>query len=94
MTQDIRHTPAPWKVAKLGQHWNNPQLQHLAIHFGEDEENVCDTVYEVADAYLIAAAPELLRSLLDAIAPFNGDDCPPRWVSIARKAIDKARGIA
>ena len=57
------HTPGPWYVRSLGQHWNNAQLEHLEVCYGKDDECVCDTVYQKADAHLIAAAPDLLQAL-------------------------------
>lgn len=60
---DFKGTPGPWKVNTIGQHWNNKSLTHIEVTFGMEGECVCDTVYEMADANLIAAAPELLEAL-------------------------------
>jgi hypothetical protein len=54
-----------WKVNKLGQHWNNKDLEHLEIVWSDDDECVCDTVYSEADAKLISAAPEMFNALKD-----------------------------
>ena len=69
-----------WKVNKLGQHWNNKDLEHIEIVWSDDEECVCDTVYSEADAKLISAAPEMFEALKrveaylvaneDVLAPF------------------------
>lgn len=61
--QDFKGTPGPWKVNTIGQHWNNKSLTHIEVTFGFEGECVCDTVYEMANANLIAAAPELLEAL-------------------------------
>ena len=56
----MSHTPGPWKAVDAGKHWNNPTLTNIEIHYSEDGECIADTVYEMDDALLIAAAPELL----------------------------------
>lgn len=68
------HTPGPWKVNTIGQHWNNQLLTHIEVTFGVDGECVCDTVYEMADANLIAAAPELLEALQLVMSEQSGGD--------------------
>lgn len=60
---EFKGTPGPWKVNTIGKHWNNQSLTHIEVTFGMDGECVCDTVYEMADANLIAAAPELLEAI-------------------------------
>lgn len=65
---DFKGTPGPWKVNKIGSHWNNQSLEHIEVTFGMDGQCVCDTVYEMADANLIAAAPELLEALQEMVA--------------------------
>lgn len=60
---EFKGTKGPWKVNTIGQHWNNASLTHIEVTFGPDGECVCDTVYEMADANLIAAAPDLLNML-------------------------------
>ncbi|MEC5616408.1 hypothetical protein [Serratia nevei] len=59
---EFKGTPGPWKVNVIGQHWNNKSLTHLEVTFGSDDECVCDTVYKIDDANLIAAAPKLLEA--------------------------------
>lgn len=63
----FKGTPGPWRVNVLGQHWNNKTLTHLEVTFGSDGECICDTVYKIDDANLIAAAPELLEALQAAL---------------------------
>lgn len=64
--KEFKGTRGPWEVHETGPHWNNKSLTHLEITFGEDGECICDTVYQRADANLIAAAPELLDALQNA----------------------------
>lgn len=56
-------TKGPWIVNKTGAHWNNPNLENIVITYGEIGECICDTVYEEANANLIAAAPEMYALL-------------------------------
>ena len=58
-----KHTPGPWIARKAGgKGW--PGQRGWAIDYNEDQEQVVDFVYEMADAQLIAAAPELLDGLI------------------------------
>lgn len=100
--KEFKGTPGPWIVNEIGQHWNNKALTHLEITFGEDGECICDTVYQRADANLIAAAPELLEALqeilqigdihhsaIEAKHPLHDFES---WEMKARAAIKKALG--
>ncbi len=69
--EGFKGTQGPWKVNTIGQHWNNKSLTHIEVTFGEDGECVCDTVYQMADANLIAAAPDLLEACLRIQAQFS-----------------------
>ncbi|HEJ7888694.1 TPA: hypothetical protein SMI07_000688 [Serratia liquefaciens] len=64
---EFKGTPGPWKVNEIGQHWNNKMLTHLEVTFGSDGECICDTVYKIDDANIIAAAPDLLEALKAAM---------------------------
>ena len=96
----IKHTPGPWVARKTGgAGW--PGQIGWAIDFNEIQEQVVDFVYEEADAHLIAAAPELLEALSDALADFDNwaaheDNYPHEhlvaWAEKARAAIAKAKG--
>lgn len=56
------HTPGPWIARKVaGPGWTGQK--GFAIDYNEDQEQVVDFVYEEADAYLIASAPDLLDAL-------------------------------
>lgn len=85
---EFKGTPGPWKVNVIGQHWNNKSLTHLEVTFGNDGECVCDTVYQMADANLIAAAPELLEALLDLKFKLYGSEtASPKIEQIIKKAL-------
>ncbi|MGK3213804.1 hypothetical protein [Enterobacter kobei] len=90
----MKHTPGPWSVNVIGQHWNNKSLKHIEVTFGQDGECICDTVYNPSDANLIAAAPILLEALQSIIELQTrgyvvlGD----KYTDMARAAISKALG--
>lgn len=83
-------TKGPWVVNKTGIHWNNPSLCNIEIAFGEIGECICDTVYEEADAHLIAAAPELYEKL-DELQKLLSDEYLQTSLDI-RNLLAKARG--
>jgi len=64
---NTEHTPAPWKVAPV----NTNGTDGFEIHYSEDGECVTDHVYELADAKLIAAAPELLEICKEALRMYE-----------------------
>ncbi len=97
MTGQMNHTPGPWKAVPGGKHWNNQDLVNIEIQYGEDGECIADTVYEMADAALIAASPDLLRELkhlVRALEPLERDGImnAPGVATLngARAAINKA----
>ncbi|MFC4275535.1 hypothetical protein [Achromobacter aloeverae] len=70
-----KYTPGPWRVINGGAHWNNPDIPNYRIHAPNSEraydiaysgigELVAEHVYELEDARLISAAPELLEALI------------------------------
>lgn len=85
----MKHTPGPWSVNVIGQHWNNKSLKHIEVTFGQDGECICDTVYNHSDAKLISAAPDLLEALqaVVRVADRQTDE-----FDMARAAISKALG--
>lgn len=87
----MKYTPGPWSVNVIGQHWNNKSLKHIEVTFGQDGECICDTVYNPSDANLIAAAPDLLEALQDALHAYDKHGEHPEW-DFARAAISKALG--
>jgi hypothetical protein len=52
-------TKGNWRVRSTGRHWNNPALEHLEICYSDDDECICDTVYERPNADLMAGSPIL-----------------------------------
>ena len=92
--EKFKGTPGPWVVNEIGQHWNNKALTHLEITFGEDGECICDTVYQRADANLIAAAPELLEALqyLTHALGYGSSMDVANGEEMAQAAINKALG--
>ena len=90
---NMKHTPGPWSVNVIGQHWNNKSLKHIEVTFGQDGECICDTVYNPSDANLIAAAPDLLEALKNMVTAYEYEasiDNPA--LLAARAAISKALG--
>lgn len=85
----MKHTPGPWSVNVIGQHWNNKSLKHIEVTFGQDGECICDTVYNPSDAKLISAAPDLLEALQAVI---RVADRQTDEFDMARAAISKALG--
>ncbi|KKL24024.1 hypothetical protein LCGC14_2419520 [marine sediment metagenome] len=101
----ISHTPGPWTVSgirhKIG---GEPVLSiyapngktYVYVLYGNGSRKQHTTAY--ADARLIAAAPELLDVLRDALEPFNiptrnpsGNPVgEPEWCNKARAVITKA----
>ncbi|MBH3027200.1 hypothetical protein I5Q96_11220 [Serratia marcescens] len=94
--EGFKGTPGPWKVNVIGQHWNNESLTHLEVTYGSDGECICDTVYKIDDANLIAAAPELLEALQELVhADCHGvknSSAQVKALNKAMLAIDKALG--
>lgn len=88
MTQ---HTKGPWYIKGT-----NPPY----IYANDAMEIICqcDSIkemtkdQEMANARLIAAAPELLEALEKALDFEDADYMPNNWFNIARTAIDKAKG--
>ena len=63
-----------WKVLNYGKHPNNQAIIDYAIIWSDDGEHVCDTVYGIEDALLMAKAPMMLEMIKNAIGylEFNG----------------------
>ena len=81
---NTKHTPAPWKVEPV----NTNGTDGFEIHYSEDGEYVTDHVYELADAKLIAAAPEMLEALKNIE---NDDNRIPKPIwDLVKNAIKKA----
>lgn len=84
----MKHTPAPWYFSNEGV---------LRVRAKDDDEVVCSYAgyenceREYANAKLIAAAPDLLEALQDAIHAYDKHGEHPEW-DFARAAISKALG--
>lgn len=63
-TKKARHTPGPWSVVK--DRFNNSQVYAENRNILDDLP-IADNIIEKANASLIAAAPELLEVLKDAV---------------------------
>ena len=96
----LKHTPGPWSYTILGPHRNNKEVLAIEINYGKDGECIADTVYEEADARLIAAAPDMLDTL---IAQYRGichvcaEGCSCDGMcagkEVLRTVIEKATGL-
>ena len=101
-----RHTPGPWHVAESGFSrrglWSAPtvyatddELRYVAVCACADELNFHRATDNLANARLIAAAPDLLDALVQWQSADRDND--PRERMNARRsrdaAIAKARGV-
>lgn len=98
---EAKFTKGPWHVGR-GHELSTGMKgwEYYPVCWSKDDENVCDVVYNKADADLIAAAPEMyemLKSLLDdceicsACAHYPGEITPRQQIEAVLK---KARGEA
>ena len=72
-----KFTPGPWHVGHgHGLSTGMKGLEYYPVCWSPDDENVCDIVYNKADADLIAAAPEMYE-LLSEILEFE-----PRGINL------------
>ena len=105
MSRETRYTPGPWEIdtetrpaevctihgvpampteGGLGQEWVYVRGE-IGYWQADEEENL-------ANAHLIAAAPDLYEALADLLAICDGDPDEPEEVKWARAALAKARG--
>ena len=95
MTQETKHTPAPWVISN-----DSSAYMDGIIVTDKKGENEVAGVWEMDDANLIAAAPELLEALECmeiagcgvAIHHAGERKLMQDAVGMARKAIAKAEG--
>jgi beta-mannanase len=99
-----KHTPGPWKCKKYPKVFsinaeNGRQLDIKTEHHGDEPLTPMHSFerskQDATDAYLIAAAPELLEALEDLLAAYNADLTFEERVAVRHRALDavsKARG--
>ena len=99
-----KHTQGPWRYRKVKrkQEWeidtgHCPNLgcdswTKMAVVFGCDDDPKMGKVVGKANACLIAAAPELLEALEEAVCALEVCGKDYRATEIARAAIAKAKG--
>lgn len=91
-----KFTPGPWHVGRgHGLVTGMSGWKYYPVCWSKDDENVCDIVYNKADADLIAAAPEMYEAL-EKIADINPymvtSEVAYEIIDIAGAALRKARG--
>jgi len=85
---ETKHTPGPWIESKIGNHY-----EEYLIYSEETGKNVAINVDGLANARLIAAAPDMLEALKEFLADQETMNEPYRNEAIcerARAAIKKA----
>lgn len=90
---EAKFTKGEWWVNNIGKHHSNPNIDNLQICYSLEEECICDTVYQLSDAHLIAAAPDMYAMLEMAMNILSGDDYTNEVSTDDIKALlAKARG--
>lgn len=90
-----KHTPGPWHVEPL-RGWPSIRTSSGSVIASMDVEdaNPITRAADGANARLIAAAPELLEALEDALYPLDYGGSFDEWETRARAAIKAAKGDA
>ena len=114
MADEPKWTPGPWAVERNKRTWGWVDVVGPSLGVGGPTQatdlTLADEVKRIAEAHLIAAAPDLYAALDDLLASYaepdqqiccGGHDCGCRGASVrdlaehhARAAIAKARGAA
>ena len=87
-------TPGPWHVGRGHELVTGMSgWKYYPVCWSKDDENVCDIVYNKADADLIAAAPEMYK-ILDELLGSLKFHHPDMHYSISQieSVLRKARG--
>jgi hypothetical protein len=90
MSDDVEYTPTPWEVTEM--------VSGYTVRSTNDKYAVSKGIAKVdskGDAYLIAAAPELLEVAKQFLQYEHGVDDPGQFmddIEAAKKAIAKAEG--
>lgn len=82
-----KHTPGPWV-------YEGPR-NSIIVWADDGESRICFMTSDgpaEANARLIAAAPDLLKALKEAVYVAHAYDEHPGWLDAARAAIAKAEG--
>jgi hypothetical protein len=90
----MSHMPGPWEIVSkfVGPYEIHANGDRIAM-VGSDIDPFSEEHSVVATALLIAAAPDLLAALEYACeAEWDGIH-EPRWMTVAREALKKARGL-
>lgn len=84
-----KHTPGPWEFVGDADDFECRVRQKSSMKKGPgfiSEVTICENIGDTQNARLIAAAPDLLKALIDFLDDPMGDPEP------CRKAISKALG--
>lgn len=91
MTQETKHTPAPWELRR-----SDSNANYFLYSENKKRTPFCGVNYHppegdgLANAHLIAAAPEMLKALERLVDLMDGNMSVPQYVY---DAINKAKGI-
>lgn len=99
-----KHTPGPWTIERRADDGHRSGAQLGIIRGPKKSQWIADVglLHEnddrggsLANAHLIAAAPELLEACIAALDEYEANDCDPEWcpaMNALRTAIAKATG--
>lgn len=84
------HTPGPWKLTG----WTATDFYGWTVECDQRFQLHAESAESEANAYLIAAAPDLLEALEAALDAECGKKCrcEQGWHAVAKAAVAKAKG--
>ena len=100
-TNATKHTPGPWKAVKCGVYQNSQERIDVPVHVastGDDEYKGIGCEAQLANARLIAAAPDLLAACEMALGEFHAQAQQPDAIRLITAtdalcaALAKAKG--